>query len=217
LVYEKFYRSIVINMPYYFLYFCCFAAALGVVFYIDRKNEETEDILTGQGILAVLIALSIFIGYLLLVCLLGWSLVKIPTLWWTESNNETTLKKLLFKIALFEEQIVEQQNKVNTLVKIAKKVSVKEDIELYKEAMLSEINRFSEDMQKYDFSIRENSFLDSDVKLSEQYLGNKKIDYKSLTTLNLKVKDQNTKLRRLFSFKQETMKRAIFIEDIISN
>ena len=217
MVYEKIYRSIVINMPYYFLYFCCFAAALGVVFYIDRKNEETEDILTGQGILAVLIALSIFIGYLLLVCLLGWSLIKIPTLWWTESNNETTLKKLLFKIALFEEQIVEQQNKVNTLVKIAKKVSVKEDIELYKEAMLSEINRFSEDMQKYDFSIRENSFLDSDVKLSEQYLGNKKIDYKSLTTLNLKVKDQNTKLRRLFSFKQETMKRAIFIEDIISN
>lgn len=90
--------------------------------------------------MAVLIALSIFIGYLLLVCLLGWSLVKIPILWWTESNYDTTLKKLLFKIAVFEEQIVDQQNKVNTLVNIAKKVKVKEDIELYKEAMLSEIN-----------------------------------------------------------------------------
>lgn len=56
-------------------------------------------------------------------------------------------------------------------------------------------------MQKYDFSIRENSFLDSDVKLNEQYLGNKQIDYKALTSLNLKVKEQNTKLRRLFSFK----------------
>ena len=72
-------------------------------------------------------------------------------------------------------------------------------------------------MQKYDFSIRENSFLDSDVKLNEQYLGNKQIDYKALTSLNLKVKEQNTKLRRLFSFKQETMKRAIFIQDVISN
>lgn len=72
-------------------------------------------------------------------------------------------------------------------------------------------------MQRYDFSIRENSFLDSDVKLNEQYLGNKQIDYKALTSLNLKVKEQNTKLRRLFSFKQETMKKAIFIQDVISN
>ena len=72
-------------------------------------------------------------------------------------------------------------------------------------------------MQRYDFSIRENSFLDSDVKLNEQYLGNKQIDYKALTSLNLKVKEQNTKLRRLFSFKQETMKKAIFIQNVISN
>lgn len=38
-----------------------------------------------------------------------------------------------------------------------------------------------------------------------------------LTQLNLKVKDQNTKLRRLYSFKQEKMKKAIFIQDIIYN
>ena len=76
------------------------------------------------------------------------------------------------------------------MVNIAKKVKVKDDIELYKEAMLSEIQQFSEDMQKYDFSIRENSFLDSDVKLSEKYLGgNKEVDYKGLTSLNLMVKD----------------------------
>lgn len=33
-------------------------------------------------------------------------------------------------------------------------------------------------MQKYDFNMRNNSFLDSDSKLNEKYLGNnKQIDY----------------------------------------
>ena len=135
-IHEKIDRSIVMNVPYYFLYFCCFVVALGIVLYIDSKDTSSEDILAGQGILAVLIALSIFAGYLLLVSLLGWALVKIPLMWWSESNYDTTLKKLLFKVAVYEEQLLDQQNKVNTLVNVAKKVTVAEDIEFYKNKMI---------------------------------------------------------------------------------
>ena len=60
--------------------------------------------------------------------------------------------------------------------------------------------------------MRNNSFLDSDARLNEKYLSqNKNIDYQTLVKLNHQVKDENTKLKRILSFKQELMKRSIFI------
>lgn len=92
------------NVPYYFFYFCNFIALLLIIFYIDgKKEEETDKILASQGILAVAIALSIFAGYLLLVLMLGWALVKIPYVYWVESNYQSTLNRLAFKIAINEE------------------------------------------------------------------------------------------------------------------
>ena len=66
--------------------------------------------------------------------------------------------------------------------------------------------------QKYNFSMRSNSFLDADQKLNEIYLrSGKKINYELLTKLNLQIKNENMKLQRLFSYKQEYIKQAIFI------
>lgn len=51
--------------------------------------------------------------------------------------------------------------------------------------------------------MRNNSFLDSDARLNEKYLSQTKkdIDYQTLVKLNLQVKDENTKLKRILSFK----------------
>jgi hypothetical protein len=51
----------------------------------------------------VLIALSIFAGYLLLICLLGWALVRIPIVYWNEADYGKTNNILAFKIAVIEE------------------------------------------------------------------------------------------------------------------
>lgn len=66
--------------------------------------------------------------------------------------------------------------------------------------------------------MRSNSFLDADSKLTDIYLRtNKKIDYGLLTKLNLKLKNENLKLKRLFSFKQEYIKQAVFFQDVVNN
>ena len=107
LMHEKIYRSIVMNVPYYFFYFCNFILLLLIIFYIDgQKEDKTQKILKSQGILAVGIALSLFAGYLLLVCFLGWALVKIPYVYWVESDYQSTLNRLMFKLAVNEDEII---------------------------------------------------------------------------------------------------------------
>lgn len=73
------------------------------------------------------------------------------------------------------------------------------------------------DMQEqYNFNPRSNSFLDSDSKLQEKYLlFGRIIDYSKLVSLNLDIKNKTTELRRLYSHKQEEMKKSIIIQDII--
>ena len=71
---------------------------------------------------------------------------------------------------------------------------------------------------KYNISMRTNSFLDADSKLNETYLNSgKKINYELLTKLNQQLKNENMKLQRLFSYKSEYIKQAIFFQDVISN
>jgi len=72
-------------------------------------------------------------------------------------------------------------------------------------------------MQKqYNFNPRSNSFLDSDSKLQEKYLlFGRIIDYSKLVSLNLDIKNKTTELRRLYSHKQEEIKKSIIIQDII--
>jgi hypothetical protein len=73
------------------------------------------------------------------------------------------------------------------------------------------------DMQEqYNFNPRSNSFLDSDSKLQEKYLlFGRIIDYPKLVSLNLDIKNKTTELRRLYSHKQEEIKKSIIIQDII--
>jgi hypothetical protein len=82
-VYDKIYRSLIFNVPFYLMYFFSFVGLLLIVFFIDNGDDNHENnILDGEGILAVIIALSLSFGFLLLVCLLGYALVKIPLSWW---------------------------------------------------------------------------------------------------------------------------------------
>lgn len=94
-----------INVPFYFLYFLCYAGILALlVIHDSSEGEAGEDILMSQGLLSVLIALSLGIGFICLVCLLGYSLVKIPIHYWIDSDYEEKLNRLLFKIARYDEQ-----------------------------------------------------------------------------------------------------------------
>ena len=80
---EKIYRSFVINIPYYILYFFSFAGLLGVCYWIDATNESGVKLLDGGiGIVGVAIALSLAFGYFTLVTLLGYALVAIPRQFW---------------------------------------------------------------------------------------------------------------------------------------
>jgi len=83
--------------------------------------------------------------------------------------------------------------------------------------LLKEIEQFMVEMQKqYNFNPRSNSFLDSDSKLQEKYLlFGRIIDYSKLVSLNLDIKNKTTELRRLYSHKQEEIKKSIIIQDII--
>jgi hypothetical protein len=73
------------------------------------------------------------------------------------------------------------------------------------------------EMQKqYNFNPRSNSFLDSDSKLQEKFLLFVRIiDYSKLVSINLDIKNKTTELRRLYSHKQEEIKKSIIIQDII--
>jgi len=82
---EKIYRSFVINIPYYILYFLSFASLLGICYWIDAENDSGEKLLQdngGKGIVVVAIALSLAFGFLTLVCVLGYALVMIPKHFW---------------------------------------------------------------------------------------------------------------------------------------
>ena len=84
-------------------------------------------------------------------------------------------------MAIYEDQIIDQQNKVQVLFNIARQVKVEEDNEQYREIMLAKIDQFMDEMKEYDFNPRSNSFLDSDTKLHDKYLkGNRDITYSKL-------------------------------------
>ena len=105
---DKVYRAIVSNVPYYIMYTFSFVGLLILLFIIDNRNDNDINILDTQGILAVIIALSLAFGFLLLVCLLGYALVKIPLSFWMESSFERKLPRLLFKISVYEDKIIDQ-------------------------------------------------------------------------------------------------------------
>jgi hypothetical protein len=122
------------------MYFFSFVGLLLIVFFIDNGDDNHENnILDGEGILAVIIALSLSFGFLLLVCLLGYALVKIPLSLWQESNYQEKNNRLVFNVAVLEDQIIEQQNEVSKLVNISNIMTVEPDIELYKRILINEI------------------------------------------------------------------------------
>jgi hypothetical protein len=51
--------------------------------------------------------------------------------YWVESNYQSTLNRLAFKIAVNEDQIIKQSNIVCKLGNIAKSIKVEEEIEYY--------------------------------------------------------------------------------------
>ena len=75
---------------------------------------------------------------------------------------------------------------------------------------------FKNDIKQYDFTMRSNSFLDSDTKLRDKYLkGDRELSYSKLVQLNAEVRDKSTVLKRLYISRQELIKGAIITQDII--
>jgi len=84
---EKVIRAILLNVPIFLLYFLSFVALLLILFFIDeRDDDKSNNILNKQGVMAVCIALILGTGYCLLLCFLGYGLVKIPIETWIQSN-----------------------------------------------------------------------------------------------------------------------------------
>ena len=98
-------RAIIMNVPYFFLYFFSFITLLVIIVVIDNnsKGEKDYNLLADGGILNIIIALSLSFGFFLLVCLLGYALVKIPIKYWINSDITERLKRLHFKVAFYEE------------------------------------------------------------------------------------------------------------------
>ena len=61
--------------------------------------------------------------------------------------------------------------------------------------------------EQYDFAPRDNSILDTDLKLRDKYLkDNRDIKYYKLVNLNVDIKSKTMKLRRFYSTRQELIK-----------
>ena len=114
---ERIQRAILLNVPIFLMYFLSFIALLLLLYFLD---DSKHNILNQQGILAVVIAICLAAGCTLLVCFLGYGLVKIPVQTWVQSDYTDKLNRLLFKVATYEDQIIEQQNKVQVLFNIAR-------------------------------------------------------------------------------------------------
>ena len=81
--------------------------------------------------------------------------------------------------------------------------------------MLADIEEFNSYMHQYEINLRSGSFLDMDTKLHDKYITSTPADYAKLVGLNVHLKEEITKLRRLLSFKDHNVKRAIIAEDIL--
>mmetsp|Transcript_19572 Transcript_19572/g.30107 ORF Transcript_19572/g.30107 Transcript_19572/m.30107 type:complete len:126 (+) Transcript_19572:613-990(+) len=121
-------------------------------------------------------------GFFCLILCLGYALVKIPVRFWVNSSIREKYKRLLFKIAVYEDQIIKQQNEVSKLFNVAHDVRVEDDIAQYKEDMCKDIHEFTLEIQsRYDVNLRTGSFLDQDPKLYDKFLkGNKPLRHRYL-------------------------------------
>lgn len=100
---ERVQRAILLNVPIFLLYFVSFIVLLLMIYFLD----DSKNILDQQGILAVVVAVCLAAGFTLLVCFLGYGLVKIPVQMWVQSNYSGKLNRLLFKVAIYEDQIID--------------------------------------------------------------------------------------------------------------
>lgn len=101
-------------------------------------------------------------------------------------------------------------------VQIAHTIQVEEDIEIYKKVMISDIEQFTIEMQQFDFSVRTNSFIGADSKEYNKFISaNGPAKYDKLVKLNLKLKEEMAKMRRVFSFKYEMIKEAVIASEIL--
>lgn len=84
---ERVQRAILLNVPVFLLFFFGFIVLLLALYFLDTKQDDNDkSILDQQGILAVVIAVCLAGGFTLLVCFLGYGLVKIPVQLWVHSN-----------------------------------------------------------------------------------------------------------------------------------
>ena len=58
--------------------------------------DSTKSILTHQGIIAIGVAMAIASGLTLLVCFMGYGLVKIPVQMWVWSDYAAKLNRIYF-------------------------------------------------------------------------------------------------------------------------
>ena len=108
---ERIQRAILLNVPIFLLYFLCYIILLLILYVLDQNNSN-YNILNTQGIIAIGVAMAIAGGLFLLVCFLGYGLVKIPVQMWVQSDYEAKLNRIYFKLGIYEDRIIEQQNKV---------------------------------------------------------------------------------------------------------
>ena len=84
---ERVQRAILLNVPIFLMYFVSFIVLLLLLHFLDtKKDDDQKSILDQRGILAVVIAVCLAGGFTLLVCFLGYGLVKIPVQLWVHSD-----------------------------------------------------------------------------------------------------------------------------------
>lgn len=106
---ERIQRSFKMNVPIFLVYFISFIALLLCVYFFGRDENGNNELLDQQGILAIIVALSLTFGFVLLILFLGYGLVKIPVQTWLLANMKEKQNRMLFKVANYERKIKEQR------------------------------------------------------------------------------------------------------------
>ena len=86
-----------------------------------------------------MIGIGLVTGLLMVVILLGYGMVRIPGNQYKFAFHKSKLNFLRFKVAFFEDLILEKEIKLKELISAAKVIRIEPEIRLFRENILDEI------------------------------------------------------------------------------
>ena len=124
-----------------------------IVHFCGSKDENGHSALQERGVISVGVSISVAMGFIALMLLLGYGLISIPKFMWKFSNLQTALDRTLFDLSGILEKLKVTTQRLVTLVKVFKEnVEVAYDDQIYYEFLKKDIDEFLEEMtEKYDF------------------------------------------------------------------